>query len=293
MSSREFIEFCRDELHDYTVYMVLARREKNRERARLLERLAEQEKRHYMFWRRLAGRDCKVSKIHGLIATVLRTLFGLTFTLKLLERGEAETIEKYRRVLDKLGSEERRELESIIRDEEEHEKALLEQIDEAVVKYVGFIALGLADAIVEITGVHAGFLGATASTIMAGVAGLVVGFAAAISMASAAYIQAKQERAARSPGLSALATGLAYIFAVVLLALPYFMTHSMALAFTASVLMGVGLIAGFNYYAAVLFDRSFPREFAESVALMLGTAAATYMFGEIVGSMFGIPELLG
>ncbi|MET1101208.1 MAG: hypothetical protein ABWW69_01830 [Pyrodictiaceae archaeon] len=32
-------------------------------------------------------------------------------------------------------------------------------MEDVRVKHVGFIALGLADAIVEITGVHAGFLG--------------------------------------------------------------------------------------------------------------------------------------
>jgi VIT1/CCC1 family predicted Fe2+/Mn2+ transporter len=56
---------------------------------------------------------------------------------------------------------------------------------------MSFIVLGLADAIIEITCVHVGFLGVTSSTLIAGVAGLVVGFAASISMASAAYLQAK------------------------------------------------------------------------------------------------------
>ena len=58
-------------------------------------------------------------------------------------------------------------------------------IQEAMIKYIGFIAMGLADAIVEITGVHAGFLGVTNSTLFAGISGIVVGFSTAISMGSA------------------------------------------------------------------------------------------------------------
>jgi len=73
-----------------------------------------------------------------------------------------------------------------------HEHALIAQLKEKRIDYIGFIVLGLADAIVEITGVHAGFLGVTGSTLIAGVAGVIVGFSAAISMGSASYLQAKQ-----------------------------------------------------------------------------------------------------
>ncbi len=154
-------------------------------------------------------------------------------------------------------------------------------------KYLGFIVLGLADAIIEITGVHAGFLGVTSSTTMAGVAGLIVGFAAAISMATAAYLQAKQSTE-RSPMTSALITGLSYILAVVLLALPYFLTGNMLLAFIVSLAMAMLLTAYFTFYSAVLFDRHFGKEFLESAVLTLGTAVATYLFGEFLGKMFGI-----
>ena len=60
----------------------------------------------------------------------------------------------------------------------------------------------------------------TSRTIVAGVAGLIVGVSAAVSMASAAYIQAKHEMG-KSPKFSALITGLAYITAVVALSTPY------------------------------------------------------------------------
>jgi VIT1/CCC1 family predicted Fe2+/Mn2+ transporter len=180
----------------------------------------------------------------------------------------------------------------VIEDEVRHEEALISSIDETRVKYMGFIVLGLADAIIEITGVHAGFLGVTNYTIMAGIAGLVVGLSAAVSMASAAYLQAKHEMG-RNPLTSALMTGLGYVAASFTLATPYFLTHRMLLAFSASIGLGVILIAAFTYYGAVVFDRDFRRELAESVGLMLATALGSYVFGEVIGGYFGIRGAFG
>ena len=283
-------EYCIDEFTDYTIYKYLAEHEQSQDLKRILERLAEEEYKHYLFWKRLLGRDCRVetgrNKLRGIL--LMRRLLGLTFTLKFLERHEEDVIRAYRDYLKYLDDEEaRKELESIIRDEEEHESSLIGSIEETVVKYLSFIVLGLADAIVEITGVHAGFLGATSRTIMAGIAGLIVGLSAAISMASAAYLQAKSDPT-RDPVRSALMTGMGYIGAVILLAAPYFVAQHMLVAFTISLVLGLLLIAFFTYYSAIVFDRSFTREFIESASLMLGTAFASYVFGDVIGSYFGI-----
>ena len=282
--------FCRDEYVDYTVYRELARREKNEGRRKILENLAATEYEHYRFWSKtLGGYEPRVSGLFIKLFLVMRVLFGLTFTLKLLERHEEEVIRGYKRYAATLSGEEKTLVEEIIHQEEEHERYFMSQIDEGVVRYMSFIVLGLADAIVEITGVHAGFLGVTSSTLIAGIAGLVVGFAAAISMASAAYLQAKQDLA-RSPVISAITTGVSYIGAVAVLALPYFLTEDMIVAFTGSVILAVLLTAAFTFYGAVINERSFKREFAESVALILGTALATYLFGDFLGNLFGIQQ---
>ena len=281
-------EFCRDELMDSMIYRALAEREPDPARRSLLLRLAEQEHSHYLFWRSIAGGDCgEPPRPRISLLAISYRLLGPVFTLRLLERGEESTIEKYKRVLPLLSGEERRRLEEIIREEEEHEKRLLEEIQDARVKYLGYVALGLADAIVEVTGVHAGFLGATSNTIVAGVAGLIVGFSAALSMAGAAYLQAKHGKE-ESPLVSALVTGLSYIFSVVALALPYFLTHNMAYAFTASTLAGLLLTGGFTYYSSVVQGKGFLREYMESAGLLLATAFGSYLFGEALGGLTGI-----
>lgn len=286
-------EFCRDEYLDHVVYHRLSLRERDGRLRDLLGELAEQERRHYEFWRRVAG-GCSGGSVGWRASLLLlaRRVLGLTFVVKLLERREERVVEEYRGYLGVLSGGEREELERIIEEEVEHEKRLVESIDEGAVRYLGFVALGLADAIIEITGVHAGFLGATAATLVAGLAGLIVGFSAAMSMAAAAYVQAKHSRGPK-PLPSALVTGLAYFLTVVLLAVPYFLTHSSTVAFASSVAIAVLLQLFFTMYSSVVNDRGFLREAGETVGVLFLTALAAYLFGDFVGGALGLKGLLG
>ncbi|BEP17379.1 membrane protein [Pyrofollis japonicus] len=283
-------QFCREEATATKAYELLASKTGDKELRRILKAFAEQERRHMEFWSRVLGKHCEPYgwKLKGL--SLLYKLLGPVFVLQLLERGEEDAVRSYREFLPHVDGEERKILESIIADEETHEHELLERVEDVRVKYLGYVALGLADAIVEITGVHAGFLGATSNTIMAGVAGLVVGFSAALSMAGAAYLQAKHGGETK-PSTSAMVTGASYIFSVVLLALPYFLTHNMLLAFTTSLLLAFLLTGAFTFYSTVVQGKSFTREFLESATLMIGTAIGSFLFGELLGRIFGIENI--
>ncbi len=284
--------FCVDEYTDFVIYTHLAKREKRDDFKQLLRKMAGQEFRHYEFWKSLSGRDCasEMPKWKLTLVTLSRILFGLTFTVKFLERHEEQVIEAYKQFIPKLPPDASARLSEILRDEELHEKSLVSELNEGVVRYIGFIALGLADAVVEITGVHAGFLGATTTTLAAGVAGLIVGLSAAISMAAAAYIQAKHE-SVKNPIPSALATGIAYIAAVVLLAAPYFITHSNILAFVISVILAFGLVVAFTFYSSVINESNFKREVVESTVVLFATALVSYLFGTILGKIFGLQSI--
>ena len=281
-----------DEYADHRLYKELAAREKDSGNKEALIKLAAHEYDHYLFWRKFApGYQPVLSPFFLAGFRFMRRFCGLTFTVKFLERHEHATIQEYKGVLAGLSGEDKARLEKIIADENEHEKFFVGQIRETVIKYIGFVALGLADAIVEITGVHAGFLGVTNSTLFAGISGLIVGISAAISMGSAAYLQAKQDPH-RSAWKSAVITGVSYILSVIMLAVPYFLTHNMSCAFTFSILVGVTLIAFLTFYSAVVFDRRFWREFVETVGLMLATAAVTFVLGVFLGNAFGLQHIM-
>ncbi|MEB3788108.1 MAG: VIT1/CCC1 transporter family protein [Desulfurococcales archaeon] len=282
--------FCIDEYQDYKIYKYLAEREKREDLKRVLEELSRQELEHYEFWKSLVG-ECKqeVPKTKLALIRLGRLIFGLTFMLKLLERHEEEVIREYKNYLKYLQGEERKTLEEIIKHEEHHEKVLLSSLNESIVRYMSAIALGTADAIVEITGVHAGFLGATNATLVAGIAGLIVGVSAAISMAGAAYIQAKSEGITeKSPTKSAILTGVSYLITVIALALPYFLAQHQLTAFIASLILAVIIVAGFTYYNAVLSEASVKEELAENLTILFATALISYLFGDFLARQFGI-----
>lgn len=285
-----YLRQARTELTEHIVYGALAAHEKHPANKAALERLSAQEKTHYDFWRTLLPQTLE-PKPHTLtvfITPFLRAVFGATFTTKLLEGHEKESIATYQSILGDVPATHQARLKQIIEDEKSHELALIGEIKERRVAYLGFIVLGLADAIVEITGVHAGFLGVTGETLIAGVAGVIVGFAAAISMGSASYLQAKQDPD-KSAFISGFATGGAYLCSVVLLAFPYFLIRSMIPAFVISTSIGIILIALFTFYGAIVFEnRKFWREFFEATGLMLATAVATFVWGLIIGKVFHV-----
>jgi VIT1/CCC1 family predicted Fe2+/Mn2+ transporter len=281
-------QYAQNELTEHLVYHKLADREKGQENKALLEKLSLQEKTHYDFWKSLDPNMTVKPRAIGLYGIpLLRTLLGITFTTKFLESHEKNSIATYEGLLATIPASHKKRFEEIIQDEKSHEQSLIAKLRERRVSYIGFIALGLADAIVEITGVHAGFLGVTGSTLIAGISGVIVGFAAAISMGSAAYLQAKQDPE-RSAFVSAITTWASYFCSVIFLALPYFLIREMITAFIISAFVGVTLLASFTFYSAVVFDRKFLQEFGESTALMLGTALATFLLGVIVGDAFHI-----
>lgn len=291
-------EYCLDEFKDHVVYERLAEGERDERIRGVLEKLSEEEHRHYQFWSEMLGGDCRhqLSTRSIRLVELARRVFGLTFTLKFLELHERSVIEEYRSFLSHLEGEDRRRLEEIIEDEVTHESSLIGGIDETVVRYLSFIALGLADAIVEISGVHTGFLGATKTTIVSGIAGLIVGVSAAFSMAGAAYLQAKAEAPTgskgRTPAMSSIVTGLSYMVSVVLLALPYFLTGDQLKAFLASISLAVLIVSGFTFYNSVISESNFRREIAENLLILFGTAFIAYLFGDVIGAVFGLQHIL-
>lgn len=281
-------QFASDEFFDSTVYTAFSNTERDEHRKQVLQSLADTEFQHYLFWKQIANVDArKVKKRTVKMLILMRKLFGLVFTMKFLELHERRVVEQYRQWLPHLAPEAQEQLTAIIKDEVEHENYFVSQVDEAIVRYIGFVALGLSDAIIEITGVYAGFLGVMKSTLLAGIAGLIVGFAASISMGVAAYLKSKSENR-KSPLTSAFVTSASYLLAVILLATPYFLTASMLVAFWISVILAILMSAGFTFYVSVVNETNFKREVMENTLLLLGTAFATYLFGNLLGSIFGI-----
>lgn len=289
--SKVALEGARDEYTDFLVYKHLAEspRTKDPKMREILDTLSKTEYRHYQFWKKYAPPDAKIAgdKWTVYFTLFLRVILGNTFAIKYLEKHESTVIRKYRSVKGSIPEADRHEFDEMVRDEEEHENTFMEQMQGRYLKYISFVILGLADAIVEISGIHAGSLGIYHSTKITGLAGIVAGASASIAMASAAFAQAKQGFQG-SPTISALFTGISYFINAVVLATPYFLTQSQLTAITTSMILAVLIIAFVSYYNSVVSQSHFLRDFSELAGIMLGASAALFLFGLVIRSLFGI-----
>ncbi len=274
-------EFQRNEITEYHVYMKLAKRAKGKNRE-VLEKIARDELRHYNMLKEYTKKDLQPNRFRIFIYSLLSLIFGITFTIKLMERTEEIAQEGYELI--------KRELpyaEQLIREEEGHEEELARLIEEERVEYVGSMVLGLNDALVELTGALAGLTFALQDPLIIGVAGLITGIAASLSMASSEYLSRRSE-GEKNPVRAAIYTGVAYILTVLLLVAPYFMMES---PFTAMALMlgaGILIIGAFSFFVSVVKEQPMSRMFLEMVAMSLGVAVISFLVGWVARSAFSI-----
>ena len=87
--------FQKDEITEYHLYKKLAKKTKDKENSKILNQIAEDEYDHYDFWENLTGNKVKPNKIKIYWYYFLALVFGLTFSLKLLENGEENAQETY------------------------------------------------------------------------------------------------------------------------------------------------------------------------------------------------------
>ncbi len=274
LDSRAIEVFQRNEITEHYIYKNLAGRVKGVKNRRILAQIADDEMRHYNVWKTYTREDVSPSRLRIWFYTVISLVFGFTFGIKLMEKGEQGAHDAYSRIPGSF-----KEINGIIRDEEEHEQALMALLDEDRLRYTGSVVLGLNDALVELTGVLAGLTLALNDSALVAKTGAITGFAAALSMSASAYLSTKSEPGGKNPFLSAIYTGVAYICTVVLLILPYlFFTDlyfCLGLAFGTAVL----IIAVFNYYISVARDLSFGSRFLEMVGLSFTVAALSFLAG--------------
>jgi len=256
--------------------------------AGVLMHLSATENKHYEFWRKYAPDEKpKLDRIKLYWVLFLRRVLGLTFASRFLDRHESSVVKEYRGLAGLIPETDKPAFEEMVADEQEHEKEFAQKIESSAVRYISFVVLGLADALVEITGIHAGSLGIYNRTEIAGLAGVVAGAAASLAMASAAFAQAKQgfQGSAR---LSAVYTGVSYFITAIILATPYFLTPVMVYALASSLVLAVVILALISYYSTVISDKPFVRDFLEILLIMLGVTVALYFFGEFIRVSTGI-----
>lgn len=273
-----------NELTESYIYEAIAKFAKGASNKETLLRLAQEEKAHYEIWKKYTGIEMKPQKRKVLKFKLLARIFGFTFAVKLMEKGESNAQDEYQLLLAEV-----EDSISIRTQEEEHENALLSMLDEERLQYVGSMVLGLNDALVELTGSLAGFTFALQNTKLIALSGLIIGISATFSMASSEFLAAKSE--GRSDALkSCTYTGIAYLITVVLLIAPYllFGNSYFIAALICMIAIVVLIIAGFTYYTSVAQDQPFKSRFWEMALISIGVAVLSFVVGILAKKFLGV-----
>ena len=200
-----------------------------------------------------------------------------------MEQGEEDAQESYSQLVDSIP-----EAKAIIQDENDHEEALIQLLDEERLRYVGSMVLGLNDALVELTGALAGLTLALQNTKIIALTGSITGIAAAFSMAASEYLSTKSEETEQNPLKASIYTGIAYIITVVILILPYLLFENYFICLIGTLIAAVLIIGFFNYYISVAKDLPFKSRFLEMTGLSFSVAALSFFIGFLLRAVFGI-----
>ena len=275
--------FQRNEITEYHIYTRLARRITSEENSRVLKKIAHEELQHYRVWKTYTGQDVRPDRAKIWFYCLISLVFGFTFGIKLMERGEDTAQDSYHKLTGII-----EEAEDIIREESEHEEALIQLLDEERLKYTGSMVLGLNDALVELTGALAGFTLALQDTKLIALTGSITGIAAALSMAASEYLSTKAEETDKNPLKASTYTGIAYIMTVLVLIMPYLILSNYYICLGLTLSAAVLIIAFFNYYISVAKDLPFTSRFVEMAGLSLSVAGISFLIGFVMRTILGV-----
>ena len=280
---QKLLDYQKNEITEYHIYKKLAVKVKQPENRQVLENIAEDELRHYQVWKNYTGQDVSPNKKQIRKYYWISRIFGLTFGVKLMERGEENAQHTYGKLRGNIP-----DAAAIIQEENQHESALLEMLNEEMLQYTGSIVLGLNDALVELTGALAGLTLALQNTKLIALTGLITGIAAALSMGTSEYLSTKTEGIIKSPLKASVYTGITYLATVLLLVLPYLLLQNYYLCLGCSLTGAILIVAFFNYYISIAQDEPFKKRFFEMAGLSLGVATFSFLIGFVIRKFLGV-----
>lgn len=280
---RQLIFAQREEITEYHIYTKLAGQIKDAENRNVLLQIAADELKHYKLWGAYTNKEVSPSQWEIWKYYWISKIFGLTFGLKLMEKGEEKAQINYGLIATEVP-----EALEVAEDENQHEKELIGLIQEEHLKYMGSIVLGLNDALVEILGTLAGLTFALQNTKLVALAGIITGIAGALSMSSSEYLSNRAEGKHDMAIKSSVFTGIAYIIAVVFLVAPFLLFSSVFVGLLASLFDSILIVFLFTYYISVANDQPFRKRFLEMVILSTVVGLISFGLGYLVRILFGI-----
>lgn len=276
----------RNEISEYHTYKWLAKRSRHEKNREILERIANDEIGHYKVFRRITKTDVKPRKFWVFFFQMISRVFGLSFGLRLMERGEQVTQGIYSKLEKEIP-----ELAEVFLEEQKHESEILDLLKDERIEYASSIVLGLNDALVELTGALAGLTFALQDNRVIAMVGFITGIAASMSMAASEFLSAREEadkNTLKNPLKSAAYTGVAYIVTVLVLILPYLLLSNVYMALGTMMALSLVIILSYNFYIATAKRIGLWHRFAIMAALSLAVAGISFLVGILARKIFGV-----
>src|SRR5512141_2954144 len=137
---RQVLKFQQTEITEHHIYKRLAKKVTPTENAQIIEQIAADELRHYNGWKKYTNQDVEPRWLIVWFYYWVSVLFGFTFGIKLIERGEEAAQKNYASVSPEIP-----EAEKFRHEEDAHEERLIAMLDEERLQYAGSVVLGLND----------------------------------------------------------------------------------------------------------------------------------------------------
>lgn len=119
----QIIKAQRAEVTEYHIYKRLARKVKDKKNKNILNKIAEDELRHYKIWMKYTGREVEPSRWNIFKYYWLAQFMGLTFSIKLMEKGEERAQINYTEIGKEIP-----EAIQISKEENQHEAELISML---------------------------------------------------------------------------------------------------------------------------------------------------------------------
>lgn len=281
----------KNEITEHYIYLELAKKSKDKNNKEVLQKLANDELKHYNILKKHTNKDFSPYKFKVKIYSILAFIFGISFAIRLMEKGEQFAQKLYE-------SQKEKDFKILLKDEHEHENSLIEILKDSRIEYAGSIVLGLNDALVELTGALAGLSLAIQNGKLIAIIGFITGFAASLSMAASAYLSSKEEKNTNNNKITnenpkdeikgAFYTGITYIITVLLLILPFILINNVFKSMILMLLTTIIIIALYTFYITTAKNLNFWPRFKEMALISLSVALISFLIGFFVKKYFGV-----
>lgn len=278
------LRFQQGEINEYEVYTRLSKRTKGKN-SEVLKAIAQDELFHFNNLKKYSKENLRPQRSFVLKHEILYYVFGLTFCVKLMESKENRAQKAYAEISKEIA-----EVAGHIDDEDKHEQALINMIDEKRLGYLGTILSGLNDAWIGLIGEVAGFSFAFQDARIIGFAGLIAAIAQFLSSSASeieSFLSEKTEET-ESALRGSLFQGIVYLLTVGILIFPFFLLKNYLVALGITISVALLIITLFTYYSSVIRDLSFRKMFPTMLGITAGVGLVAFAIGFIAKSILNL-----